>query len=302
MTTEPGFIQKLTRLYTFYSPLRKGKYRLAQASLRMAGELPGLVKVRTRDGRTLEVDFRDHLSQLIYFIGEYERPITEIVRAFVRPGSICLDVGANIGWYTTLMQVLAGPGGEVHAFEPVPGTFSVLSGNVASNRHPAQVALNNVALGESAGTVTMHTFGLLADGHASLSDFGDSAAASVSVPMIVLDHYLEEKGVGPVDFVKIDIEGAELSMLKGSARLFAQERPPVIVVEAALETTRGFGYVPDDIVKFLRDSAAYDFFEVGNEDGKLRRIEGFAPDSIGANVLCVPKDRYPGERAILGIS
>jgi FkbM family methyltransferase len=302
VTNFPGPIQRLARLYTFYSPIRKGKYRLAQASLKLTSELPKEVVATADDGRRLRVNFDDHLSQLMYFLGEYERPITEIVRVFVRKGDVCLDVGANIGWYTTLMQMLVGSAGEIHAFEPVPETFAILKDNVAANENPGSVILNNIALGDRTGEVTMHTFDDRSDGHASISDFGDSTARDIPTQMIRLDDYLRERRITNVRFLKIDIEGAELSMLKGSSRLFRQEVPPVIVVEAALATTEAFGYLPNDILELISSFRDYYFYEVDNRDGSLREITGFASDSIGANVLCVPSGSYLEERARLGVN
>lgn len=297
-----GFIQKLTRLYTFYSPLRKGKYRLALASLSLADKLPERVSVRTTDGRTLNVNFDDHLSQLMFFLGEYERAITEAIRKMVNPGDICLDIGANIGWYTTLLQSLAGPDGEVHSFEPVPSTFETLRANVATNPHADSVRLNSMALGDENRDAVIHTFGNLSAGHASISDFGDSDSVEITVPMKRLDDYLVENRVGDVKFVKIDIEGAELSMLKGASRLFAQDIPPLIVIEAALETTRPFGYFPDDLVRFIGKQSDYDFYEFVEAADRLDKIDGFERESIGANVLCIPQGHFGGERKALGIS
>jgi FkbM family methyltransferase len=302
VTNDLGLIQKLTRLYTFYSPIRKGKYRLAQASLKLASTLPEQVVVTATDGRRLRVNFDDHLSQLMYFLGEYERPISEIVRTFVTPGDVCVDVGANIGWYTTLMQKLVGARGSVHAFEPVPTTFNILTDNVASNDHSGSVILNNLALGEEAGEVEMHTFDDRSTGHASISDFGDATAHGIPTQMIRLNDYLSEKRLEDVKFVKIDIEGAELSMLKGSSRLFEQTTPPIIVIEAALATTQAFGYLPDDLLDLIGSRRDYYFYEVDNIDGSLREISRFGRESIGANVLCVPSGSYLEERAALGIS
>ena len=275
---------------------------MALASLSLASKLPKRVSVRATDGRVLNVDFDDHLSQLMFFLGEYERTITEAIRKIVRSGDICLDIGANVGWYTTLLQSLAGPGGEVHSFEPVPSTFETLGSNVAANPNAASVRLNNIALGDENREVVIHTFGNLSAGHASISDFGDTDSFEITVPMKKLDDYLSENRVDEVKFAKIDIEGAELSMLKGASRLFEQVVPPVIVIEAALETTRPFGYLPNDLIRFIDRQCAYDFYEFVEAADRLRKIEGFEKNSIGANVLCVPKGHFGEERKALGIS
>jgi hypothetical protein len=76
--------------------------------------------------------------------------------------------------------------------------------------------------------------------------------------------------------------------LHGATKLFEQKVPPVIMAEMALGTTKGFGYLPNDLIEFMRQRAAYDFYALNDFDGTLRKIDGFAPDDIGANVLCLP--------------
>ncbi|MEZ5425526.1 MAG: FkbM family methyltransferase [Pyrinomonadaceae bacterium] len=292
MSKELGFIQKLTRLYTFYSPIRKGKYRLAEASLKLAGEVPRQVLARTKDGRTLRVNFDNHFAHFLYFIGEYERAITEIIEKLIEPGDICLDIGANIGWFTTLFQKLVGENGAVHSFEPVPPTFKVLEENVKSNVNSRVVRINNVALGDREDEVSLHLFPDRSDGHASVSNFGETAFEEFRCRQTTLDSYLTEKGISGVKFVKADIEGAELFMLRGAGLLFEQKIPPIFEIEMALDTTRGFGYLPNDIVDFMRQKGDFEFYAIEEPNGGLKKIKGFEPDQKGANVLCRPTGEY----------
>ncbi len=60
----------------------------------------------------------------------------------------------------------------------------------------------------------------------------------------------------------------------------------------ALGTTKGFGYLPNDLIEYIRSKADYDFFSIDERSRTLRKIEGFQPDDIGANVLCVPTGHY----------
>lgn len=288
------FLQAL-RLYTFHSPVRKGKLRLARFGMRFADDLPGEVLVPTADGRRLYADLSTGMCDLIFFLGEYERAVTTLVGSVVRPGDVCLDVGANMGWYTTLLHKLAGPTGEVHAFEPVPAIFGALERNVALQDDPSNVHLSNLALGSEPGWATMHIFAGLPNGHASMSTQDRDDYETVEARVITLDSYLAEHGVGHVDFVKTDIEGAELMFFRGAERLFAQDVPPIWMIEMALGTTKSFGYLPDDLVQFMRARADYEFYAVDDLTGELRPTDGFAPDDIGANVLCVPtclRDRF----------
>jgi hypothetical protein len=88
--------------------------------MRFAQHLPGEVLVSTVDGARMYADLSTGMCESLYFLGEYEPGVSNVIREVVRPGQVCLDLGANFGWYTTLLHRLTGPGGEVHAFEPVP--------------------------------------------------------------------------------------------------------------------------------------------------------------------------------------
>lgn len=286
---------KLIRLYTFNSPLRKGKLTLANFGMKFSGFQRGEEIVPTVDGRRLYADLSTGMCQTLFFLGEYERGVTRIIEAVVRRGDVCLDVGANFGWYTTRLHQLCGPEGEVHAFEPVPQTFKTLEKNISLIERAENIYLNNVALGDEAGKVEMHIFAGLPNGHSSISAMGREDFATVESPLITLDSYMEEKDLERADFVKVDIEGAELMFFKGAGRLFAQKVPPIWMIEMALGTTKGFGYLPDELVRFMKERADYRFYAVNENRGTLKQIEGFAPDDIGANVLCMPAEHY-GER------
>lgn len=291
MKTDLGFIQKLTRLYTFYTPIRKGKYRLALASLGLKKDLPRQVIAKTSDGRTLKVNFNNNFAHFVYFLGEYEPAITNVIKKIVKKGDICFDIGGNIGWYTTLLQTLVGKNGEVHSFEPVPPTFEILEENVKSNKNSEVVHLNNFALGEKSGEANLHVFDNF-DAHASMSDFGQNNVTVYRCSVSTINSYLTENKIENVKFVKVDIEGAELSMLKGATDFFKQEIPPIFEIEMALDTTKGFGYLPNDIIEFIRNQYEYEFYAINEKTFFLEKIEKFNPEDKGANVLCVPKGHY----------
>jgi hypothetical protein len=65
------------------------------------------------------------------------------------------------------------------------------------------------------------------------------------------------------------------------------------MAEMALGTTKGFGYLPNDLIEFIRQRAAYEFYALDDFNGSLRRIDGFAPNDVGANVLCIPVNHDP---------
>lgn len=280
---------RFVRFYTFNFPIDKGKGRIFNLAKKFCRTFPNNVIASTKDGRHLQVSFRDWAEDMIYFLGTYDTYCTEIVKNHIKRGDVCFDVGANIGWYSTLFQTLCGDAGEIHSFEPVPQTFAELEKNVSLNGSLSNVYLNNFGLGDEEKDLEIYFFSGLPSGHASLAAKDNQKSAAIPVKIKTLDSYLIECNIKQVNFVKIDIEGAELMFLKGAKKLFEQEKLPVIFMEMALETSKEFGYKPNDLLVFLKEQAAYDFFALDEKNHKLVKIEKFADEDIGANVLCLPQ-------------
>ena len=289
----------LVRAYTYNTPIPRGKYRLYTAALNLCRYKHDSLRGKAKDGRNFWINLSTGMHEKVFFVGEFERTATDVVRRLVGKGDVCVDVGANFGWYTTLFAASVGPGGAVHAFEPVPDTFRELKRNHELLQNRDNVFLNNCALGDEEGSITLNLFSDLPTGHASVSSQGREADFTFECPLTKLDTYLESNSVGQVDFVKVDIEGAEMMFLKGADRLFEQERLPAFLMEMALNQTRHFGYTPDDLVQYLASRGNYNFYSIDDISQRLVPITGFAPGDIGANVVCVPADR--GTDAILDL-
>ena len=278
------------RSYTFHTPISKGKHRIYLAALKLCQSYPDGLPAITPDGRRFQANLSTGMQSTLYFLGEYEKAITLIVEKIIRANSCTtfLDVGANFGWYTSLFSKYAVNGGQVHAFEPVPSIFTNLQTNVALLGNPSNVFINNLALGDKNGEMTINLFSGLSTGHASLSDQGRDDAISFKCEMKTLDSYLSGLNVGPINFVKVDIEGAEKSFLAGAGRLFEQQSLPIILMEMALNQTKNFGYLPDELIDTIRSKGNYRFYKIDESQAKLIEIDGFERNDIGANVICIP--------------
>jgi FkbM family methyltransferase len=280
---------ELLRSYTRYTPIRRGKYRLAELARRWwRGQYPETAA--SRDGRLFVMDRTSGLCDTLFFLGEYERAITEIVREIVHPGDVALDVGAAFGWYTTLLAELCGPAGAVHAFEPLPEAAALLHRNLRLNGSPAQVRVATEAVGRAPGaTLPLYTFDDLPLGHASLSAGGRRPATRRLVALTSLDAYLTEREPRPVAFVKVDAEGGELGVLEGATTLIEAAQPPIWVIEMSVITARAFGWHPNDLLARLEAGTLYDCYGIDERDGSLVSITEFGEGEAGANVLCVPR-------------
>lgn len=122
---------RAVRYYTFNTPISFGRHRAYLAAMRLIGDPPRELDAATHDGRRFSLDLSTGLQTTVYFLGEYEKAITDIVEKILveRKCRVFLDVGANFDWYKTLFHKHAGSAGEVHAFEPVPSTFYIVNRN-----------------------------------------------------------------------------------------------------------------------------------------------------------------------------
>ncbi|SOD02593.1 methyltransferase, FkbM family [bacterium JGI 053] len=130
-------------------------------------------------------------------------------RAAAAPGAVALDVGANVGAYTLLLGRWVRPGGRVYAFEPAPEAFAGLSAHVGLNGLGDGVTCVRAAAAAQTGTATLAVDGL------SGANRLDASAAGERVETVTLDDFCRREGIRP-SFIKVDVEGAELDVLRGA--------------------------------------------------------------------------------------
>lgn len=155
------------------------------------------------------------------WLGIYEREAQAVFRARIGKGAVVFDIGANVGFFTLLASKIAGPGGAVYSFEPLPRNVDYLRRHVAAN-HAANVLVLPVAVSARSGTARL--------GLASNPSMGRLAdAGEVEVRCESLDELVGSGGLPLPDFVKIDVEGAELDVLHGGAALLQRHRPAMLL-------------------------------------------------------------------------
>jgi FkbM family methyltransferase len=206
----------------------------------------------------------DSVSDRIYH-RHYEPNTQAFIRQFLRAGMVAFDVGAHHGFYTLLMARCVGPQGLVVAFEPSPIERRKLVWHLWLNRLP-WVRVEPYALADREGIMD---FFLTKDNSAnSLSPPEISPiVGKVTVPVTTLDTFCERAGIKRVNLIKVDVEGAELLVLKGAQRILTEMRP-IIVMEVSKRTTARFGYSVDDLLAFLKQEG-YQIRSVPNEENAI---------------------------------
>ena len=205
-------------------------------------------ELQTDDGRRFRV-MDDRVFLRVLYEGVYEPGVTSLVRRLLGVGDIVVDVGANFGWYTTLFGKVVAPG-RVFAYEPVPGTFEVLEQNVRLNGLDDVVELRCAAAGESRGSVRI-AVREKESGRAHVVA-GPGNAAAVDAPVLRLSDELRAHR-GEVALVKIDVEGLELSVMRGAVELLDVDNPPILVLELNDEMLAEAGMNRGEVLSFLYD-------------------------------------------------
>jgi FkbM family methyltransferase len=208
-------------------------------------------------------------------------------------GDVVLDIGANTGHFTLLFSHIVGSSGEVHAFEPVPPTFAVLKENLARRCWYRNVTVNNLALSDSAGEVPMylpnkdHGQASLAKHHAG-SWSNNAPVETFQCHKLTLDEYARSL-TRRINFIKIDVEGAELLVLKGAAATLRKDRP-TIFFEISDDWSKGFGYTPEDVLSHLRSCGYTEFHAVTNNVFRLEPNAAILPScNVIASLEGLPK-------------
>ncbi|WP_428484749.1 FkbM family methyltransferase [Rhodopila sp.] len=184
---------------------------------------------RTLGRYKMYVDLGDEgLSPHLMLDGLWEVWVTEAIMGFVRSGMTVVDVGANLGYYTLLLADLVGASGRVHAVEPNPRMMSLLRRSLRINGYASRVSLCAEPLSERRGDhVMLHVPAGLPQNAYLGSARGDTPHAH-ALTTTTLDELI---GEGPVDFIKIDAEGAEQAIWRGMSRVLARRNPLVVFIE-----------------------------------------------------------------------
>ncbi|MDF1756308.1 MAG: FkbM family methyltransferase [Verrucomicrobiales bacterium] len=203
------------------------------------------------DGRKFA--FRpDKTAGLLYsvpFAGNFEAKETAYIKNTLGKDWVCLDVGGCFGWYTSLFSQIVGESGAVHVFEPVPDNRECLQQTLELN-NCKNVAVHNFALGNSCSSETIYVPDRGVSGSLRVPK-GARKVRSFEVKVRTLDDFSLTDTISRVDFIKADIEGAELMFIQGGIDVLNRFRP-ILLLEVQAHSTRTFGYEPRDLFLLMK--------------------------------------------------
>lgn len=228
--------------------------------------------VSMSDGRIMYLDFREVMCLPYLLSGEIwdEKGETDFVKSIVQSQDTVIDVGANVGWYSSLLSEIVGSEGKVYGFEPSAKAFTLVERTAELY---SQLEVNQIALSDFEGEADLH---ITSDGgQSSLQTpvYSDTIATQ-KCRVTTLDSFLETKGNPNVSFIKCDAEGAELSIVQGASRLLGSEKPPIWMIEILTSMMEAFGNSPEELFQYFKNfhGAEYEFYWINSRTGKIEPV------------------------------
>ena len=255
----------------------------------------------------MPVVFTDRYG-LRYILYETDRPYNRLrydgladiheldfCRSHSRSGMTCFDVGANYGIYSLLFSKCVGEGGSVHSFEPEGRNYDRLICNIHLNK-ASNIVPNRLAVYSSDQMVTLNVFD---DTHFGWHTLGVPEMENAGEPIrpmkaeqiqaVAIDTYCRENGIERIDLLKIDVEGAELDVIKGSHGMLSESKIGCVLFEISTPMVSGMGHEPAKVFTSLLDyeMSIYRF----SGDGKLKRLSEWSGEYC-ANFIAMKEEAY----------
>ena len=217
---------------------------------------------------------------------KYEEEELTMQYMLINDGDVVVDIGANYGWYS-MHIAKKNPNSTIYSFEPLPKTYSVFSENLAIN-NINNICPLNIGLSDSQGEMSFFVDPNLTV-NASLNNVSESSSAiEVKCFVETLDVFVEHNKIDKLDFIKCDIEGAELFALKGALKTLQNFRPKLFV-EMLRKWSKKFGYHPNDIIIYLK-GLGYNCYKI--RSNFLEEVFEVNEDTIETNFVFLHSEKH----------
>ena len=204
----------------------------------------------------------------IMWTGEYEAPLIRFLQSHHTEGWTCMDVGANVGAIALALAKFVGPTGKVYAFEPGPPNQQRLRNNFALNPTLlARTELFACGVADRPGELWW------AEEPGNPGNALLSGKGTHKIPVTTLDAFLNDRQLDHVDFLKIDVEGMELQVMRGAAKLLSTFHPVVYFETLPRYVASAQGATFADIQQFLVGELGYTLYRLSNP-GQLSPLLG----------------------------
>jgi FkbM family methyltransferase len=210
--------------------------------------------------------------------GIYDRVTVRTIERFVRPGDVCLDIGANVGAITLALARASGRTGKVFALEPAPLIIERLRRNVALNQTlEGVVHIHQIGISDQSGFLKWEE-DMKNRGNGSL--FSEEG---ISVPVISLDEFCRENAIFQIRFIKIDVEGMEFEVFNGAKETLENLRP-IILFESLAPTVEYRGFPVFQKIERLLTEYCYTLYKIDSDANLFETTS----ENLSENTLAIP--------------
>jgi FkbM family methyltransferase len=287
-------VEFIDAMFQFHTLLGEYSKELKNTEIEKIEIIDGKVIMTTRGteyhkgGVKLIVDMVDKRTPPLetFNFKSFEKNDSHMIYRLINPESHVIDIGANIGWYSLHIGSML-KGGSVHSFEPLPETHAKLQENIRLN-NLSNITVNHIALSEKKQTLTFF-FDPYQSGSSSSRDITESpTVVKVDLESITFDEYAESKALTAIDFIKCDVEGAELFVIQGAQKSLEKYKP-IVFAELLRKWSAKFGYHPNDIFKIFHDLNYTAFY---TENTKLVKIDLIDDNTIPTNFFFLHNEKH----------
>ncbi len=205
---------------------------------------------------------------LVRFRKSFEYSTLTWIRSQLKPDSIVLDIGANIGLHSLIMAERLSTTGKVYAFEPIRNTYEILCNNIKINGLEDKIIPENIGFSDKNETLYFAIPATTTVKENEMDAFyaidKQQKKGHISAQVVTLDSWFVEQNISKVDFIKIDVEGAELLCFQGAHQFFMTQKP-IIIMECQESHLQKFEHSIFKTLEFLAQYG-YSFEEVSDHN------------------------------------
>ena len=214
-------------------------------------------RIRSVRGYPIRIGFdgASYIGRFLDYRGIFEEAIIGKLASVLQPGATFVDIGANIGLHSLVAAHKVGPTGRVLAVEPQRSVYERLEANITLNNF-AQIHAVNLAVGVTESELPLYQLSESNDGLATLSLApGEHSSGAETVRVEPLDKLLQrEFGEVPIQAIKVDVEGAELDVLRSAAATFHKSPPRHVFVECIEHHLNRFSATSGMLIRWLEEA------------------------------------------------
>lgn len=215
-----GTLMRVYRRSPFHS-YRMGKF-LAKMLSFFQGSKNDQIIVKEIQGINYELNLKEVIDSSLYYSGTYENDEEKLVDELLNPGMIAFDIGANFGYYTFRMAKKVEPGGTIYAFEPTTWAYDKLLRNASLNPNITNIEYMKIALSDSTAEKELNIQSSYRIDNKNGNFIGKYKITS-------LDEFVRDNHFNKIDFIKMDVDGYEGKIIRGSQYVLKKYHPIILM-------------------------------------------------------------------------